>query len=669
MSIQGEHEFRAEIETLSELRHAHLVSLIGYCDDNKEMILVYEYMPNGTLYHHLHKASTCLNWIQRMEIAIGAGCGLDYLHTGVGTEHGIIHRDVKSSNILLDKNLVAKISDFGLSKIGPINQSSSFVDASVKGTFGYLDPEYFYTHKLSRKTDVYAFGVVLFELLSGRLAVDKSKGDEECSLVRWAQKYVKERKFSQMVDPNITGTIFRKCIRQFAQIADRCVNSKPKQRPTMREVVGSLQAILELQLKSDNSAKSLGKPGFSWMTHKYLHSLTNQNSDQSGTSSPANPGKYMTQVKVFTYDELNHATQNFQDKCMDKGIEREVYKGWINKLTYSPCEWNSGLLVAVKRYHLYTHFDLIMLKECDHPNLVKLIGYCMEAEQLFLVYEFMHNGNLEDLLLVVARLPLVKKVQIAFDVARGILFLQKMHHYFGTYPKSKPQLERHSIMFDKDFVAKLSDYGVTYKRTTDDLSDHNSPPRKPLQMDLSGFTVILAEVVTGRRIFDERELDITDDKLLRHGKMPMREIARLCFDTCYGVESELKMIKILKEYSTNTSALMDREDETFNTASLDEREDTFSTSTLDEHEYDAFSTTAFDEHHDTFSTTAFDERDNDTFIATTLDDESEDDTFSTIPFDERHDTFSTIPFDERQDDPFNTAALDDLKDFWVKISS
>ncbi|KAJ0466522.1 hypothetical protein HanIR_Chr14g0673041 [Helianthus annuus] len=144
-------------------------------------------------------------------------------------------------------------------------------------------------------------------------------------------------------------------------------------------------------------------------------------------------------------------------------------------------------------------------------------------------------------------------------------------------------------------------------------------------MDLSGFTVILAEVVTGRRIFDERELDITDDKLLRHGKMPMREIARLCFDTCYGVESELKMIKILKEYGTNISALTDREDETFNTAISDEREDTFSTSTLDEHEYNAFSTTAFDEHYDTFSTTAFDEH---------------------------HDTFSTTAFDERDNGTF-----------------
>ncbi|XP_076885461.1 putative serine/threonine-protein kinase PBL28, partial [Bidens hawaiensis] len=187
MSDQGELEFRAEIDMLSTLRHCHLVSLIGYCHENKEMILVYEYMPNGTLYHHLHKEDTPLSWMTRLKIAIGAARGLDYLHTGVGTQNGVIHRDMKSSNILLDKNWAAMISDFGLSRISPTNQSISFVEASVKGTFGYLDPEYFYTRKLTRKTDVYAFGVVLFELVSGRLPVDERYGEDKCNLVRWAQ--------------------------------------------------------------------------------------------------------------------------------------------------------------------------------------------------------------------------------------------------------------------------------------------------------------------------------------------------------------------------------------------------------------------------------------------------------------------------------------------------
>ncbi|XP_071733629.1 probable receptor-like protein kinase At5g38990 [Rutidosis leptorrhynchoides] len=143
MSDQGAAEFWAEVETLSMLRHCNLVSLLGYCNHEKEMILVYEYMPNGTLEDHLHKLRTPLSWIQRLKICIGAGRGLHYLHTGTGIEVGVIHRDVKSSNILLHESWAAKIADFGLSKIGPTNQPSTYVKTVVKGTFGYLDPDYY----------------------------------------------------------------------------------------------------------------------------------------------------------------------------------------------------------------------------------------------------------------------------------------------------------------------------------------------------------------------------------------------------------------------------------------------------------------------------------------------------------------------------------------------
>ena len=136
MSNQGATEFWAEVEMLSKLRHCNLVSLFGYCNYGKEMILVYEYMPNGTLEDHLHKLGTPLSWLQRLNICIGAARGLHYLHTGTGIQVGIIHRDVKSSNILLHESWAAKISDFGLSKIGPTNQPSTCINTIVKGTFG-----------------------------------------------------------------------------------------------------------------------------------------------------------------------------------------------------------------------------------------------------------------------------------------------------------------------------------------------------------------------------------------------------------------------------------------------------------------------------------------------------------------------------------------------------
>ncbi|KAK4394916.1 putative receptor-like protein kinase [Sesamum angolense] len=165
-SHQGEHEFWNEVNALSRLRHANVVSLIGYCYESEEMILVYELMPLGTLAANLFKDNTTdnsLSWEQRLRICIGAARGLDYLHT-----NGVIHRDVKSSNILLDDTFRAKISDFGFAKFGESMQLHSHVNTRIVGTKGYLDPDYMRTQQLTEKSDVYSFGVVLFEVLSGK---------------------------------------------------------------------------------------------------------------------------------------------------------------------------------------------------------------------------------------------------------------------------------------------------------------------------------------------------------------------------------------------------------------------------------------------------------------------------------------------------------------------
>ncbi|PWA45481.1 concanavalin A-like lectin/glucanase domain, Serine/threonine-protein kinase Rad53 [Artemisia annua] len=249
-SNQGAVEFWAEVEMLSKLRHCHLVSLIGYCNDGQEMILIYEYMPNGTLADRLHKYQN-LTWVRRLKICIGAARGLDYLHTGTGINLGVIHRDVKSSNILLDNSWAAKISDFGLSKIGPTNQPFTYVNTMVRGTFGYLDPNYFYTGKLTRKSDVYAFGVVLFEVLCGKKAVDTSIDEEQCSLAAWAHDSIKEGRLKQIVDLNLRGRVSSKCLKEFAQLADRCLHSSPHKRPTMAQVVTGLESILASQEKAN----------------------------------------------------------------------------------------------------------------------------------------------------------------------------------------------------------------------------------------------------------------------------------------------------------------------------------------------------------------------------------------------------------------------------------
>lgn len=259
-SKQGAPEFWTELEMLSKFRHSHLVTLIGYCNAFNEMIIVYEYMPGGTLADRLYKIgrsrddnSSRLSWVQRLKICAGAARGLEYLHTGIAIQERVIHRDVKSSNILLDENGEAKISDFGLSKIGPANQAWTHVSTNVKGTFGYLDPEYFFTHRLTRKSDVYGFGVVLFEVLCGRPAVDVGLEEEQRSLAGWAKQCIQEGRVQQMVDPSLSGSILENCLSVFAQIAHQCLHNSSKMRPTMAEVVTKLDYALALQETIDFS--------------------------------------------------------------------------------------------------------------------------------------------------------------------------------------------------------------------------------------------------------------------------------------------------------------------------------------------------------------------------------------------------------------------------------
>ncbi|XP_030970479.1 receptor-like protein kinase FERONIA [Quercus lobata] len=253
-SIEGVVELTNEVVLLCQIRHPNLIRLIGYCIDEGEGCLVYEFMVNGNLHQHILICGTDhdpLPWKQRLAICIGVARGLHYLHTGL--KHTIIHRDVKISNILLDEKWEAKLADFGLSKMGPPSLSKALirVESLVKGTFGYLDPEYHRSQELTDKSDVYSFGVVLFELLCGRSILDPNLVAERQNLISWASKCKQEGTMNEIIDPYLMGKIAPLCFKIYFGIASSCVREEGKDRPAMGEVEVRLERALLLQEIAD----------------------------------------------------------------------------------------------------------------------------------------------------------------------------------------------------------------------------------------------------------------------------------------------------------------------------------------------------------------------------------------------------------------------------------
>ncbi|KAG0558581.1 hypothetical protein KC19_10G039400 [Ceratodon purpureus] len=305
VSSKGLNEFQSEIAVLTKVKHRHLVGLLGYCADGNERLLVYEYMPQGTLAQHLFEYRELqekpLTWTMRLTIALDVARGIEYLHNLA--HRSFIHRDLKPSNILLTEDFRAKVSDFGLVKLAPEGKFS--VETRLAGTFGYLAPEYAVTGRVTTKADVFSFGVVLMELLTGRRALDETQSEENMHLVTWFQRMMNKNKndFRSAVDftMNVDDETY-KTMSIVAELAGHCTSREPYQRPDMSHVVNVLAPLVE-QWKptrhhggdegcssSEDVELSLPQALKQWQEFEYEGDTTmTQRFDDSKSSIPVRP--------------------------------------------------------------------------------------------------------------------------------------------------------------------------------------------------------------------------------------------------------------------------------------------------------------------------------------------------------------------------------------------
>ncbi|KAK1436661.1 hypothetical protein QVD17_02443 [Tagetes erecta] len=272
-STQGGLEFKTELELLSRVHHKNVVALIGFCFDQGEQMLVYEYIVNGTLKDSLSgRSGIRLDWTRRLKIALGAARGLQYLHDLA--DPPIIHRDIKTNNILLDQRLVAKVADFGLSKpLSDVNRTH--VTTQVKGTMGYMDPEYYMTQQLTEKSDVYSFGVVMLELITARNPIEKGK-----YIVREVKQAMDKNKelynLHDVLDPTIGLSSQLKGLEKFVDLSLMCVEERGNQRPSMSEVVKELESILTfVGLNPGSEPSSSTSASYEGVGKDYSHPYSN----------------------------------------------------------------------------------------------------------------------------------------------------------------------------------------------------------------------------------------------------------------------------------------------------------------------------------------------------------------------------------------------------------
>ncbi|KAL8246285.1 hypothetical protein R6Q59_007501 [Mikania micrantha] len=480
IGVQGKQGFFSELEMRTSYKHPNIVSLLGFCDEGDELILVYENASKKSLDDYLKNADTMksLTWTQRLHLCLNIAFGLNHLHTKMNNLHG----DIRSANILLDENLEVKIAYFGISKLNPSNKE---VRMKV-----YEDPEYEKRGKFSRETNIYSFGVILFEFFSWRLAYDSVYiGINDRGLAPIARRCINDGTIESLMDPKLkeendediftsNGGPNQDSLNTFLKIASKCLE-KAVEHPTMETIIKELEIALHfheiLHKKLKMSLKNIASA---------TENFDEKNCVQSGRFWKAYKGELLLQ----------------QDNSNTSGRTTIVAKRWVSNYSYG--------------YHQF-RTEVNTLFKCKHENIIGLIGYCNEMDEKIIVYEHMSNGSL-DKCLKDAYLTWMKRLKICIDVANGLEFL----HQGGVAIKKVVDrgIKSSSILLNNDWKAKISNMELASLDSLHQSMEHVSDSAydafgylDPLykqgflteESDIYSFGVVLFEILCGRLAWAE----------------------------------------------------------------------------------------------------------------------------------------------------------------------
>ncbi|URE34755.1 receptor kinase [Musa troglodytarum] len=560
-SRQGMREFIAEIVSLGRLRHRNLVQLLGYCRRQGELLLVYDYMSNGSLEKFLHdQAKPTLDWAMRFRIIKGVASGLLYLHED--WEQVVIHRDIKASNVLLDDELNGRLGDFGLARL--YDHGTDPQTTHVVGTMGYLAPELARTGKATTITDVFAFGAFLLEVACGRRPVDPTAHEEQLVLLDWVVEKWRKGSILETRDPRLGEEYAVEEVELVLKLGLLCSHPLPTARPSMRQVVRYLEGHAPLPELTPAS-----------LSFSLLALLRKEGFDDHIMSCPSSSvatasvlsGELLEDWELeygprrFSYKDLFEATKGFRDKeLLGMGGFGRVYKGVLQKskaevavkrvshesrqgmrefiaevvsigrlrhrnlvqlLGY--CRRKGELLseIAVKRVSHGSRqgmrefiAEIVSIGRLRHRNLVQLLGYCRRKGELLLVYDYMPNGSLDKFLYDQDKptLDWATRFRIIKGVASGLLYLHEDWEQVVVHRDIKAS----NVLLDHEWNGRLGDFGLArlYDHGTDPLTTHVvgttgylAPElvrngKATTVTDVFAFGAFVLEVACGRRPVD-----------------------------------------------------------------------------------------------------------------------------------------------------------------------